>query len=99
MWMAGQGLLRTPDAAHPNSINEMELVEYRPEVFADLEDPADSRPAGECCICLEAYDASKQIRRTPCGHMMHHSCLDLWLQTAHTCPACRQDLDRSESLR
>lgn len=97
IWLAEQGFLRTPSAAHPNSINRMDVVEYKPELFADSQDPSDIRPQGECCICLEAYDATKQIRRTPCGHMMHHSCLALWLQTANTCPACRQTFDGSAS--
>lgn len=99
VWMAERGLLQTPAAAHPNSINEMDIVEYKPDMFADPENPSDPRPQGECCICLEAYEATKQIRRTPCGHLMHHGCLALWLQSAHTCPTCRHDLDISESAQ
>jgi len=93
LWLAGRGLLQSAGGASPNAISRMEAVEYREELFADPSVPTDSRPQGECCICLQAYDPGKQIRRTPCGHYMHHECLGMWLQTARTCPACRTDLD------
>ena len=33
------------------------------------QDPLDSRPQNECCICLEPYggEPPKVIRKTPCG--------------------------------
>lgn len=92
-WMARQGFLRNMHAARPNIIEEMEAVPYEQGLFADPSDPGDSRPPGECCICLEAYDDTRQIRRTQCGHFMHHECLDIWLQMSSTCPSCRSDLE------
>jgi len=92
-WLARHGLLQNMNAARPNIIEEMEVVTFQESLFADPLDPDDERPQGECCICLERYDASKPIRKTPCGHFMHHECLGIWLQVSSTCPACRSDLD------
>eukprot|EP00931_Biecheleriopsis_adriatica_P102733 TRINITY_DN77671_c0_g1_i1.p1 TRINITY_DN77671_c0_g1~~TRINITY_DN77671_c0_g1_i1.p1 ORF type:complete len:337 (+),score=37.41 TRINITY_DN77671_c0_g1_i1:23-1033(+) len=97
MGLADRGFLHASGAASPNAINEMEIVQYDPALFADPEDSLDTRPQGECCICLEAYNGEQTIRRTPCGHMMHHECLKLWLQAARTCPACRSDVEVARS--
>mmetsp|Transcript_48900 Transcript_48900/g.140033 ORF Transcript_48900/g.140033 Transcript_48900/m.140033 type:complete len:306 (+) Transcript_48900:3-920(+) len=98
LWLASHGLLQTAGGASPNTIYELEAVEYRPELFADPDVASDSRPQGECCICLQAYEATKPIRRTPCGHFMHHECLGMWLQSARTCPACRANLDGQQGF-
>lgn len=92
-FLAERGLLQNMNAARPNIIEEMEVVPFQSSFFADPADPNDTRPQGECCICLDAYDEAKQIRRTQCGHFMHHECLDIWLQVSRTCPACRSDLE------
>ena len=80
LWIAERGLLETSSAANANTINEMEIVEFNASLFADPLDPSDSRPQGECCICLESYDGVKQISRTPCGHILHRECLGMWLR-------------------
>lgn len=78
----------------PEAVEAMEILEYDPKVFADPTDPLDSRPQDECCICLESYsgEPSKMIRKTPCGHLMHHECLKTWLEASRTCPFCRRNL-------
>jgi len=95
--LAGRGLLRAPGGASPGTIDTFDLVEYSSEVFADPDDADDVRPQAECCICLQAYDSLKEIRRTPCGHYMHRECLGMWLQTSRTCPTCRSDLEGQHS--
>merc|ERR1712224_846386 len=93
MWAAAQGLLQTSQAANPNTIDELETLPYQAELFADPGNPEDTRPPGECCICFDPYDESREIKRTPCGHCFHRECLGVWLQTVRTCPVCRKDLD------
>jgi E3 ubiquitin-protein ligase SDIR1 len=92
-WM--QNILQRANAASPDTINKIETVEYEPSLFADPSDPADERPAGECCICLQAYDADLEIKRTQCGHLAHTECLQEWLKRARTCPTCRKDLEEA----
>lgn len=91
-WCARRGHLRMTAASRFN-IDEMELVPYCRDKFADPSDPDDLRPSSECCICYEIYDGIHEIRRTPCGHLMHRECLSFWLRTANTCPICRECLD------
>ncbi|KAJ7539857.1 hypothetical protein O6H91_11G112500 [Diphasiastrum complanatum] len=48
---------------------------------------------GECMICLNEFSEGDKVRLLPsCGHAFHVSCIDLWLLTNASCPACRQSL-------
>jgi len=88
------GHLRNADAVvAQHVIDELELVAYGREIFADAAAEDESRPSSECCICYDTYDEVRKIRRTPCGHLMHHDCLIVWLQFGGTsCPVCRGSL-------
>src|SRR5690606_3349011 len=44
----------------------------------------------ECAICLDEYQSSDELRRLPCGHYFHRSCVDEW-NSAH-CALCRQPI-------
>lgn len=92
-WM--QSILQKANAASPDTITKIETVTYRADLFADPSDPTDERPAGECCICLQSYDAELEIKRTQCGHLVHTECLEEWLRRARTCPTCRKDLEEA----
>jgi len=101
LWFSGNGdlpdwmlsILQKQNAASPDTINKIETVAYDAGLFADPEDPQDDRPAGECSICLQAYDGDLEIKRTECGHLCHTACLEEWLRRARTCPTCRKDLE------
>ena len=46
-----------------------------------------------CAICLRTM--TKNVKRLPCGHYYHFSCLCKWLErieTKPTCPVCRKPL-------
>ena len=63
------------------------------EMAAD--DAAGLRAGTMCSIChekLEPRAASNTV--TPCGHMLHESCLSSWAtySGAGTCPICRSSL-------
>jgi len=90
---ATRGLLQTTRCAKPGTLDGMQAVTFDEGLFAKGDDPSDDRPQRECCFCLEEYDATAPIVRTPCGHMMHRDCLEKWLQTSHFCPICRGDLE------
>jgi hypothetical protein len=90
-----QTILQRANAASPDTIHKIDTVEYDSTLFADPSDPGDERPAGECCICLQAYDAELEIKRTQCGHLAHTTCLEEWLKRARTCPTCRKDLEEA----
>ncbi|KAH8888991.1 hypothetical protein GQ53DRAFT_226719 [Thozetella sp. PMI_491] len=46
-----------------------------------------------CAICTEDFSKGVQVRKLPCEHVFHQSCLDPWLLGfAVTCPMCRLDI-------
>lgn len=54
--------------------------------------PAEGSPSRyncSCCcsICTEDFADGMHVRRLPCGHVFHPSCIDEWLRDrARTCP-------------
>ena len=46
-------------------------------------------PGQQCRICLRAYEVNQQIRRLPCRHKFHVTCIDNWL--LHRQPKCPVD--------
>lgn len=48
---------------------------------------------GDCAICLDAFDAGKEM---PCGHRFHGECLDRWLGVHGSCPVCRSELPKAD---
>ncbi|CAK4084975.1 unnamed protein product [Aphanomyces euteiches] len=47
-----------------------------------------------CSICLEEYDASKDMIQAKCSHVFHEDCLIEWLKvkSSNKCPYCRADI-------
>jgi len=48
---------------------------------------------GECVICLSNFARGEEIKRLPCLHSFHGSCIDRWLSKgSHACPICKTDI-------
>ncbi|KAL5973850.1 hypothetical protein ACLOJK_030508 [Asimina triloba] len=48
----------------------------------------------ECAICLGDFADNDVLRLlTPCSHVFHIGCIDLWLKSHTTCPVCRRELN------
>jgi hypothetical protein len=45
----------------------------------------------DCSVCLEAFEeeSDKLMRKMPCCHAFHESCIFEWLQVSRLCPLCR----------
>lgn len=41
-----------------------------------------------CAICLFPVISAQRVRQLRCGHLGHFACMDTWLATSSTCPAC-----------
>lgn len=52
----------------------------------------------ECCICLSSYVDGEELRTLPCNHHFHCGCISRWLQINSTCPLCKFDILRRDSL-
>mmetsp|Transcript_89878 Transcript_89878/g.159915 ORF Transcript_89878/g.159915 Transcript_89878/m.159915 type:complete len:447 (+) Transcript_89878:91-1431(+) len=49
----------------------------------------------QCMVCLSDFDAEDKVRRLPCGHVFHSSCIDEWLRRCTDCPICKTNVDRA----
>jgi len=45
--------------------------------------------ADVCTVCFQPMENGRAL---PCGHVLHRRCLLSWLERAHTCPICREDV-------
>lgn len=83
--------VRRVRTAQPGAIDRIETVPYSAELFSET--GGDQEPP-ECCICQMEFDEDNPIKRTPCKHYFHESCLADWIGNySKTCPLCRLDLD------
>ena len=89
------------------------LVPTTPE-DPDLSQAIKADDLQECCICMEAFDASSSsstdmVRTKTCGHVYHHKCILRWIRgdwqgdtsrraRRTTCPMCRSDLRPEEQV-
>jgi hypothetical protein len=52
-----------------------------------------------CAICLDDIHSCGKVRKTPCGHLFHESCLQGWFHQGACCPLCRMDCSTSTALQ
>ncbi|KAJ7942522.1 E3 ubiquitin-protein ligase [Quillaja saponaria] len=52
----------------------------------------------ECCICLSQYVEGAELYRLPCNHHFHCGCISRWLRTKATCPLCKFNILRGDTL-
>jgi len=82
------------NGASPDTIKQVTTVPWDAALFAVDGKSDDGKPAPECCICTETFDAEREIKRTTCQHHFHEECLGKWLRVSTTCPLCRNDLEK-----
>mmetsp|Transcript_34731 Transcript_34731/g.81084 ORF Transcript_34731/g.81084 Transcript_34731/m.81084 type:complete len:459 (-) Transcript_34731:46-1422(-) len=49
----------------------------------------------QCMVCLCGFENGDEVRRLPCGHIFHASCIDEWLRRCTDCPVCKANVDRA----
>jgi len=50
------------------------------------------RSGQDCSVCYNGFNKGEKIRRLPCKHIFHDSCILPWLDTHVSCPNCRFNL-------
>jgi hypothetical protein len=43
----------------------------------------------ECAVCMERFGEGDEIRKMPCSHVFHQTCIFKWLRVSRLCPHCR----------
>jgi len=67
-----------------------------------LRTPAETLRADmeECCIiCHERLQNGEEVRRLPCMHVFHRSCIDKWLHVRPRCPLDNMSLDEMLAIQ
>ncbi|KAK7196182.1 putative zinc finger protein [Novymonas esmeraldas] len=59
-----------------------QVLDRFPSVAAD--------PTKTCGICLDDFVEGESVKRLPCGHTFHGTCVRSWLLRSGVCPTCRQ---------
>lgn len=49
----------------------------------------------QCMVCLSNFVDEDDVRRLPCSHVFHASCIDEWLRRCTDCPICKANVDRA----
>ncbi|XP_021901226.1 E3 ubiquitin-protein ligase At1g12760-like [Carica papaya] len=52
----------------------------------------------ECCICLCRYVDGTELHILPCNHHFHCGCIIKWLRINATCPLCKFNIQRGDTL-
>ncbi|GLT47721.1 hypothetical protein SLA2020_213890 [Shorea laevis] len=87
-------LMRTPDNYEEENYRmSVELKNKSLDCEFTLH-PDDS----ECCICLSRYLEGTELYILPCNHHFHSGCIGKWLQINATCPLCKFNIQRGDSL-
>ena len=49
----------------------------------------------ECCLCMEAFQETDELRVLPCEHFYHKNCIDRWFAArryqSRSCPLCKRN--------
>ncbi|KAG9354902.1 hypothetical protein JZ751_001615 [Albula glossodonta] len=46
----------------------------------------------KCPVCLLEFEEQETVRKMPCEHLFHSSCILPWLGKTNSCPLCRLEL-------
>ncbi|XP_014663160.1 PREDICTED: uncharacterized protein LOC106805905 isoform X2 [Priapulus caudatus] len=80
------------DAVH-RGLSLREIEQLPTHAYTEPPGGATAVAASDCSICMERYRGGEQLRRLPCLHCFHATCIDTWLECQATCPVCRVKVD------
>lgn len=75
-----------PRGATQDVIDAVPQVVLTPEIAAE-------GPEASCAVCLCDFEVGDVLRRLPCAHKFHSSCVDKWLCRNKVCPLCVRDIE------
>ena len=90
------------DYAPPESGAGDDALARMPTRVFSAPDARSSAETPTCAVCMCDAEAGDTLRRLPCGHEFHKTCVDRWLAGHRTCPMCKSDVvegRRAEAAR
>ncbi|KAL5546891.1 hypothetical protein UlMin_006578 [Ulmus minor] len=87
-------VLRTFDNDKKQEILKSQLLGNNDHINDLVLHPDDS----ECCICLSRYVEGAELYTLPCNHHFHCGCISKWLRINATCPLCKFNILRGDTL-
>lgn len=85
-------LIRGAEGQNQNhGLNENTLNQINREKFKKEENVREGEEE-KCPICLTELETGEEIKRLPCKHIFHPTCIDPWLARNSKCPICKKDV-------
>lgn len=81
-----------PRGASQELIDSLPLFEFGAEEVEARRAEGRRRRDSSCAVCLCEFEGAEQLRRLPCNHSFHQSCIDRWLRRNQVCPLCLRDV-------
>eukprot|EP00438_Fugacium_kawagutii_P025731 Skav210487 [mRNA] locus=scaffold737:888468:893837:- [translate_table: standard] len=95
-------LQQKPRGASQELIDSLPLFKFGAEDAQQEPQPPESaatgtvatrcRSDGSCAVCISEFEGGDTLRRLPCNHSFHQSCIDRWLRRNQVCPLCLRDV-------
>ncbi|XP_065853669.1 E3 ubiquitin-protein ligase At4g11680-like isoform X2 [Euphorbia lathyris] len=81
-----------------NDKKKLPLINLGPS-NTDLATELPLRPEdSDCCICLSRYIDGVELYVLPCKHHFHCGCISKWLRINATCPLCKLNIRKGDTL-
>ncbi|CAF2794870.1 unnamed protein product [Rotaria sp. Silwood2] len=85
--MLSERIINISPASNENPPSTPGTIDALPMVIFDQE--SDQFNQTECTICQVDYKVNEKVKKLPCGHIFHDSCVAHWLSLTAICPVCR----------
>lgn len=72
---------RGPPPAKKDKVDAIPVVTATQEIVDENVDG--------CTVCKDAFKVGDTLRKLPCKHLFHETCIIPWLKLHDTCPTCR----------
>ncbi|CAF4467247.1 unnamed protein product [Rotaria sp. Silwood2] len=82
-----ENLLQLDESVNKNALSSDQINRLPTEKFRRL--PNTTTEEKQCSVCWDEFEPNQTLRRLPCLHRYHQSCIDNWLKTKNLCPVCR----------
>lgn len=88
----GEGFAPAETGAGDDALARMPVRRFSKARFSKPDADENLVDAPTCAVCMCDAEEGDALRRLPCRHEFHQSCVDRWLADHRTCPMCKSDV-------